>query len=203
MRLLELFSGTQSVGKVAKKKGYEVISLDINDYKGKYPPTHKVDILEWDYKQYPSGYFDVIWASPPCLYYSILQYCWLGREKRINGVLTTFTEEMLDANILLADEWVLKTFEILDYFKPNLWFIENPQTSRLKDRYFMEDLPYYDVDYCKYSDWGYRKRTRIWTNKENFNNKLCSKKKHPKCVAFDFHGIKRYRVPEKLINELI
>jgi hypothetical protein len=28
----------------------------------------------------------------------------------------------------------------------------------------MFNLPYTDVDYCRYSEWGYKKRTRIWTN---------------------------------------
>ena len=50
MRLLELFSGTQSVGKIAKKLGYEVVSLDICDYNGKFSPTHKKNILEFNYK---------------------------------------------------------------------------------------------------------------------------------------------------------
>ena len=44
-----------------------------------------------------------------------------------------------------------------------LWFIENPQTGRMKD--YITDRPYYDVDYCRYCDWGVRKRTRVWTNK--------------------------------------
>ena len=30
----------------------------------------------------------------------------------------------------------------------------------------------YDVDYCKYADWGYRKRARIWINK-GFEPKVC------------------------------
>ena len=37
----------------------------------------------------------------------------------------------------------------------------------------MKDIPFYDVDYCMYSDWGYKKRTRFWTNKEDWDNKLC------------------------------
>ena len=40
---------------------------------------------------------------------------------------------------------------------------------------YITDLPYYVVDYCKYSDWGHRKRTRIWTNKENFTPKMCKR----------------------------
>ena len=31
MKLLELFSGTGSVGKVAKELGYDVVSLDLKD----------------------------------------------------------------------------------------------------------------------------------------------------------------------------
>ena len=50
-----------------------------------------------------------------------------------------------------------RTEEIIDYFKPPLYFIENPQTGRMKD--YISDRPFYDVDYCKYSDWGMRKRT--------------------------------------------
>ena len=51
--------------------------------------------------------------------------------------------------------------------------MENPQTSNLKNREVVKGLPFYDVDYCMYSDWGYKKRTRIWTNKPDWNNLLC------------------------------
>ena len=41
--------------------------------------------------------------------------------------------------------------------------IENPQSGLLKNQYFMKEIPYDDVDYCKYG-MPYRKRTRIWNN---------------------------------------
>ena len=65
MRLLELFSGTGSVGNVAKGLGYEVTSLDLK------AASINIDILEWDYTCYPPGYFEVVTASPECKYYSI------------------------------------------------------------------------------------------------------------------------------------
>ena len=54
--------------------------------------------------------------------------------------------------------------------------MENPNTGRLKDRPYMKDIPYYIVDYCMYSDWGYRKRTRIWTNKKDWIPLTCDGK---------------------------
>jgi len=40
----------------------------------------------------------------------------------------------------------------------------------------MQSRPYFDVDYCMYSDWGYKKRTRIWTNATQFKPLVCNKK---------------------------
>ena len=58
MRVLELFSGTHSVGKVASALGYEVVSLDLSD------ATICCNILEWDYKAaFSVGHFDIIWAA--------------------------------------------------------------------------------------------------------------------------------------------
>ena len=65
-----------------------------------------------------------------------------------------------------------QTEKIIDYFKPKYYFIENPQTGRMKEYI---DKPFYDVDYCMYSDWGYKKRTRVWTNVLGFTPKTCKK----------------------------
>ena len=43
MKLLELFSGTGSVGKVARDLGYEVVSLDLKN------ADINSDIMKWDY----------------------------------------------------------------------------------------------------------------------------------------------------------
>ena len=62
MRLLELFSGTGSVGKVARQLGVEVVSLDFDR---RCEPDICEDILRWDYKAaYAPGHFDIVWASP-------------------------------------------------------------------------------------------------------------------------------------------
>ena len=165
---LELFSGTGSFGKVAKSLGYDVISLDLL-----LSADIQEDILTWDYKIYKPDHFDIVWASPPCTAYSHLQNGWLGRKRK--GVI--FTHEIWAEEMKESDKIVLKTIEILNYFNPLIWFIENPAGSKLKERPFMKQLENdnncYIVDYCKYSDWGYKKRTRIWTNKDNWTPLIC------------------------------
>ena len=66
-RLLELFSGTGSVGAALKEIGWDVVSLDIDP---KFAPTIVADIMDWDHTAYPPGHFDVVWASCPCTEYS-------------------------------------------------------------------------------------------------------------------------------------
>ena len=204
MRILELFSGTHSVGKVAKELGYEVLSLDMDGN-----ADINIDILDWDYKQYPVGYFDVIWASPPCNTFSVLRRCWIGRKLKYFGDVIV-TAEMLDNDMMQVGIPILrKTEEIINYFNPDLYFMENPKTGKMKD---FVDRPFYDVDYCAYG-FDYRKTTRIWTNKENFNNLRCS------CVGRHKNNIghsktltgvtprqslkERYSIPPKLIYDLL
>ena len=203
--LLELFSGTHSVGNAMKDK-YNIISLDFNTYKDIEPATHQEDIMTWDYKQYPRDHFDVIWASPPCVNYSILQNSNIGQ--MVRGKI--YTREMREENMKKSDIIGRKVIEIIEYFNPRLYFIENPQTGKMKERDWIQDRPFYDCDYCMFCDWGYRKRTRFWTNRKGFQNTLCNKKcgnmtpdgrKHK--IGKGKSKLLRYRIPPKLIKSLI
>ena len=199
MKLLDMFSGTGSVGTVAKDMAWDVVSLDL---KG---ADINCDILQWKYKKYPVKYFDFVWSSPPCIEYSSAKT--LGTRK-----------------IEQANEIVMKTLEIIKYFNPKIWVIENPQTGLLKKQSFMEGLPFFDLDYCKYG-FNYRKRTRLWCNLENFtprplcrkdcgkvvNNKhietaqrMPSKKKADWGDNSVFHSqTDLYKVPEALVEEIL
>jgi len=220
MKLLELFSGTHSIGKVAEKKGYSVISLDrdMSGDNGSYSSPHHIqeDIMTWDYKTFPVDSFDIITASPVCLFWSNLRASWIGRKCKSIHPSEVITREHLEKDIdKFGKPMVDKVFEILEYFKPKFWWIENPQTGKMK-HYIAEKYPqyniFYDVDYCKYSDWGYKKRTRFWTNIEGFTPLVCKKDcknlidgRHRKCIG---HGslsvvkIDKYRIPEKVIEDL-
>jgi len=56
VKVLELFSGTGSVGKCCKQLGWETVSVDLIS-----ESTHKCDIMDFDYKQYPKDSFDIVW----------------------------------------------------------------------------------------------------------------------------------------------
>ena len=191
VRVLELFSGTRSVGKCCDALGWESVSVDMI-----LPADHQCDIMDFDYKQYPKDTFDIVWASPPCTEYSAMNYCRPEKTPNIEG----------------ANKIVLKALEIINYFDCEYWFLENPQTGTLKKQPFMKSLNYHDIDYCMYNH-CIRKRTRIWTNKKDWIGKLCDKtcglivdNKHPHFSYMNIKGVNRqhlrYRIPEDLIFSL-
>ena len=67
MKVLELFAGSRSVGKACEELGYEVYSSDINDFQG---IDYVTDIRDFDIDKVPFVP-DIIWASPPCTYFSV------------------------------------------------------------------------------------------------------------------------------------
>ena len=141
-RLLELFAGTGSIGKVFRARGWEVISIDIDP---KTSPTIVADILNFDYRIL-GGRYDALWASPPCQMYSIAR----SKSKHPRDLET-------------SDRMVQRVIDMIDFFNPTFWAFENPQTGLLKSRKVVDGIPFVDVDYCMYGA-RYRKRTRIWTN---------------------------------------
>ena len=145
-RLLELFSGTGSIGRAFRRHGWEVVSID-NDPKA--GATLCADLMTFDYRSL-GGSFDCVWASPPCTHYSIAR-----------------SNAMTPRDLVGADALVGRALEVIRHFQPSSWFLENPQSGLLKGRAAVVGLPHVDVDYCSYG-WPYRKRTRLWTNCADF-----------------------------------
>ena len=157
-RLLELFCGTKSMGKAFEALGWEVVSVDIL---ASFEPTIVADIRTWDPTCFPQRYFDAIHASPPCQQYSAAR-------------TTAKTPRDLEG----SDELVQKTMQIMDFWQPLIWIIENPWTGLLRKRPFMEPLEprMRVISYCKYG-LDYRKHTSFWSNLGNFGqhrHKCCA-----------------------------
>ena len=158
MRLLELFSGTGSVGRVFRAAGWETLSVDLDPQAG---ADVTIDVLEWDYAAFPRGHFDCIWASPPCTEYSIARAT--ARRPR---------------NLEVADAIVQRTLDIIAHFACPYW-IENPATGLLADRPVMRHLPPpVLVSYCMYGR-PFRKNTYLWSDVP-FLGLVCDKQ----CGAF-------------------
>ncbi|MFM7980190.1 MAG: hypothetical protein ACKPKO_12820, partial [Candidatus Fonsibacter sp.] len=76
---------------------------------------NQTDRMDWDYKTYKPHNFDVIWASPTCTEYSMAK--------------TTGVRKIEEANKISQ-----RTIDIIRYFDPKYWIIENPQTGRYAPR---------------------------------------------------------------------
>ena len=141
---LDLFSGTGSVKAALERRGWKVISVDMDP---KFGPDVVADIREWKYQRdLPrSKYrFDLIAASPPCTEYS--------------RAMTARPRRMLEADELVAQER-----RIVDYYRPRVWWIENPRNGNLQWRQVVSGLRHIDIDYCRFTtEWGYNKPTRFW-----------------------------------------
>ena len=163
LKALDLFSGTQSISKVLRERGWEVITLDIDRRSN---PDICCDIREWDFRQFPPGHFDFIWASPCCVMYSIAR-----------------TTASTPRDFEWADSLVQAALRIIEYFNPSKgWILENPLTGFLKTREFMRNVPVLcDQAYCKWNPENetthpYQKKTRFWgVLPGGFQTKLCKK----------------------------
>lgn len=199
MKLLELFKGTGSVGKVAKKMGFnDIVSIDFDPI---YTPTIETDILKWNYKKfYKETKFlpDFIWASPPCNTFSPLAYPLKERN--------TQTAEPYSERAKIGTKILYKTLEIIDYFlklNPNMGFcIENPRGMMRKDKK-MEKMHRETTLYCYYGDIK-RKPTDFWSNFDMNLKPICEKCSNNKIVGVvDLPLNKRYSIPSKLIKQIL
>ena len=119
---------------------------------------------------------DVIWCSPPCTHYSIAR-----------------TNATTPRDLIGSDAMVQKCLDIIAYWRPKYWFIENPQTGLLKTREVVQGINFKDVDYCMYGA-PYRKRTRLWTD--------CTWTPRPLCIHTT-HPMTAQKGPSKRFGELI
>ena len=121
----------------------------------------------------------------------------------------------------MPTNWLEKTPEIIHYLRPKMWWIENPRTGYLKTRPIMDNIPFVDIDYCQFSDWGYQKPTRFWGSQNIVNRPsvTCDFQNCPNCIVGPF-GRKRHihrlggykqkfstrqkgRIPEKIVEYLL
>ena len=183
MLIWDVCCGTKSVSNVWRDAGHETLTLDIDP---RCSPDVCTDIMSWEYTDFSLEPPDFIWCSPPCTHYSIAR-----------------TNAKTPRDLEGSDKIVQRCLDIIHYWRPKYWVVENPQTGLLKTRDVVQGLNYRDVDYCMYGA-QYRKRTRLWTNCTWAPSKRCEhgRSRHPNQVS-DFRLAMRHSIPAALTQELM
>ena len=204
MKMLELFAGSRSVGKKAEQLGCKVFSVDINQFEN---INLVIDILNLQKQMIPFKP-DIIWASPPCTYFSVAS---IGHHWYENH--TPKTKEAIHGMKILN-----KTLEIFTWFPDAIFYMENP---RGKMRRKVQGINRTTVTYCSYGDTR-MKPTDIWSNniRDMFNpmgwlprpmcwngNIKCQHELAPRGSKTGTQGLKdnydRSKVPSELCEEII
>ena len=204
MKILELFAGSRSIGKVAEERGHEVFSVDLKDFEGINLAKDIEDLIPSDIPFKP----DMIWASPPCTTYSMAA---ISHHRPIGKNKSDFAFK--------SDNLVRNTLKIINYFDC-IYYIENPRAT-LRKQSFMKGIPKTTIWYCKYKAIT-AKPTDIFTNNiysifnplgwqpraECFNgNKNCHHEPAPRGSSTGVQGIKgnynRSKIPYELCLEII
>ena len=214
MNVLELFGGSCSFSKTSLNY-FEDVKIFTTDIKPFENIDLVIDILDLDLdllmkKLFKKGIdnIDVIWASPPCTYFSVAS---IGHHW--NKDHTPKTEQAK-----LGVKIVQKTTDIINYLKPDFFFIENPR-GKLRRLEVVKRIPRTTVCYCQYGDTR-MKPTDIWTNNlKNLLNpngwnprKMCKNgmschESAPRGSSTGTQGLKgnyeRSKVPYELCKEIL
>ena len=140
--ILSLFDLTGNWSKPYRDAGYTVIQVDLQ---------LGIDILDWNYKQY-NGVYGIL-AACPCTDYAVSGARW-------------FAEKDKDGRTAQSQKLVAKTKEIIDYFNPVFYAIENPVSRIHKLNTWMgkPKLYFHPYDFAGhgFDRDRYTKKTCLW-----------------------------------------
>lgn len=203
MKVLELFAGSRSIGKVCDELGHEVFSSDWTPFDG---IDYVTDINHFN-PEFVPFIPDVIWASPPCTTFSVAS---IGKHWDMNRRPKT-------EDALMGLEILKRTIRIIRHFQklnPNLvWYIENPR-GMMRKMDMWEDIFHerHTITYCQYGDTR-MKPTDIWTNNFRWFPKPACKNgdtchiSAPRGSRTGTQGLKgsylRSQIPYELCKEII
>lgn len=145
LRVLDLFAGIQGWSAAFKKRGHEVVTVDLEPSFG---CTLTADVLQLEPREVP-GPWDIVLASPPCEAFSVMTIGknWDGRVPKTEGAQ-------------LAIRLVRKTVDLIDALEPRAFVIENPR-GMMRNLPFLGRFERRTVTYCQFGK-HYQKPTDLW-----------------------------------------
>jgi hypothetical protein len=205
MKLLELYAGSRSWGKVAEARGHDVFSVDWKPFEG---INLVIDIEELKESMLP-WIPDVVIDGRPCTTYSMAA---ISHHRYEDGrPKTDFAGKCDRMNIKLNN--LYKKWGCV-------YYIENPR-AMLRKMHYMKGMDRATITYCSYGDTR-MKPTDIWSNnlRDMFNpngwnykpmcfngNTNCQHEPAPRGSRTGTQGLKgnyeRSKVPEQLCIEII
>lgn len=205
MKLLELFAGSRSVGRVADQMGWQTFSNDIKPFENIHLAKSILHLERSDIPFLP----DVIWASPDCTSFTIAAI-----SHHRNG-----TEPKTD-KARLGDAMLEKTLEIISWFPNAKFFIENPM-GMMRKMPQLRGIYRAEINYCVYGDTrakptdiftnhigsmfnlqGWNPRPKCWNGNTN-----CHHEPAPRGSKTGTQGLKgsyeRSKIPYELVKEIL
>ena len=203
MKVLELFAGSRSIGKVCDELEFRCFSSDWTPFDG---IDYAVDIRAFDLNKVPF-IPDVIWASPPCTTFSVAS---IGKHWHTNRRPKS-NEALMGLEILKSTINIINQYMELN---PNLiWYVENPRGMMRKMELWNDIFHTRNtVTYCQYGDTR-MKPTDIWTNNLDWTPRPACKNGMPCHISAPrgsrtgTQGLKgsyvRSQIPYELCKEIV
>jgi len=197
--MIELFAGSARMAQTFRAAGFETFTVDIEELSR--DPERKIDLIadvlslqEVDLPSNPH----VVWASPPCTYYSKARHL-SGKEPAFAPGGRPLTQDAHDANRL-----VQHTLHLIEQLEPNYWFMENPE-GYLAMQPFMKFFMKRSVSYCQYGE-TWKKPTHIWGKHPiHWIPRKCHHVNHPNFATSFARAKKEERalLPQGLCDEIV
>lgn len=146
MNVVDFYSGLRGWSQPWADAGHNIFCVELNP---KFPADHR-DILDFDPLKHLPWKPDVVLASPPCTWFSVMR---IGVNWHHDGTPKT---DKARHGLLLVE----KTRQLIAQMDPAFWIIENP-VDKLRKLPVMDGVERRTVSYCQYGE-RRMKPTDLW-----------------------------------------